>query len=186
MPTLGYRTIGTAGRVVPSLVYFDLSTWHRINLLYSPRFLGTLRELHAFFIDPVPYRRLVHVIEERLGHELLGQTEAAKIALSATQHTHLDLARIEAGLAVEATRAELLQLLGDLLARLVKVGQSTVAAAGLAPADIATLYFTGGSSGMAALRTAFAAAFPDSRVVVGDLFGSVVSGLGLDAGRRFA
>jgi len=55
----------------------------------------------------------------------------------------------------------------------------------LHPADISTLYFTGGSSGMTALRSAFAGAFPDSRVAVGDLFGSVVSGLGIDAGRRF-
>ena len=65
------------------------------------------------------------------------------------------------------------------------LGTATVRAAGLTPAAISTLYFTGGSSGMTALRDAFAAAFPDSRVVVGDLFGSVVSGLGIDAGRRF-
>ena len=39
---------------------------------------------------------------------------------------------------------------------------------------------------MRALRDAFAAAYPKSRVVVGDLFGSVVSGLGIDAARRFA
>ncbi len=185
MPLLGYRTVGAKGRVVPSLVYFDLSTWHRINLLYAPKFLGSLRELQAFFTDPVPYRRLVHVIERRLGHELLGRTEAAKIALSDAAHVALDLAAIEAGLAVAPTRAELLELLGDLLARLVTVGASTVVAAGLRPADVSTLYFTGGSSGMTALRSAFTNAFPDSRVVVGDLFGSVVSGLGIDAGRRF-
>ena len=185
MPLLGYRTVGAKGRVVPSLVYFDLSTWHRINLLYAPKFLGSLRELQAFFTDPVPYRRLVHVIERRLGHELLGRTESAKIALSDSAHVALDLAAIEAGLAVAPTRAELLELLGDLLARLVTVGASTVVAAGLRPADVSTLYFTGGSSGMTALRSAFTNAFPDSRVVVGDLFGSVVSGLGIDAGRRF-
>ena len=185
MPALGYRSVGPKGLTVPSLVYFDLSTWHRINLLYAPRFLGTLRELHAFFSDPVPYRRLTRVIERRLGHELLGQTETAKIALSGSDTTTFDLARIEAGLALTASRNELVALLRDLLARLVTVGTATVNAAGLAPAQVSTVYFTGGSSGMTALRHAFAAAFPASRVVVGDLFGSVVSGLGLDAGRRF-
>ena len=39
---------------------------------------------------------------------------------------------------------------------------------------------------MTALRDAFAPAFPASRIAVGDLFGSVVSGLGIDAARRFA
>jgi hypothetical chaperone protein len=185
MPLLGYRTIGARGLVVPSHVYFDLSTWHRINLLYAPKFLGTLRELGAFFTDPLPYQRLRRVIEERLGHELLGQTEAAKIALSDRDHAGIDLSRIESGLAVVAQRGELLRLLADLLGRLVQVATSTVAAAGLTPAQVSTLYFTGGSSGMTALRQAFAGGFPASREVVGDLFGSVVSGLGLDARRRF-
>jgi hypothetical chaperone protein len=72
-----------------------------------------------------------------------------------------------------------------MLARLVRVGHTTIAAAGIAPDDVSTLYFTGGSSGMRALRDAFGAALPKSRVVVGDLFGSVVSGLGIDAARRF-
>jgi len=185
MPTLGYRSVGPKGLVVPSGVFFDLSTWHRINLLYAPRFLGTLRELQPFFADATLYRRLMRVIDERLGHRLLGETEAAKIELSEVARTLIDLGRIEAGLVVPARRSELIELLDDLLARLVRTGQSTIAAASVASADISTIYFTGGSSGMSALRDAFGKAFPQSRVVVGDLFGSVVSGLGIDAGRRF-
>ncbi|MET0733199.1 MAG: Hsp70 family protein, partial [Casimicrobiaceae bacterium] len=185
MPALGYRSVGPKGLVVPSLVYFDLSTWHRINLLYAPKFLGTLRELQPFFADPEIYERLMRVIAECLGHGLLGQSEQAKIELSHIEQTQIDLGSIDAGLVVAARRAELIELLADLLARLVTVGKATVARAGLAPDALSTLYFTGGSSGMTALREAFAAAFPASRVVVGDLFGSVVSGLGIDAGRRF-
>ena len=96
------------------------------------------------------------MIEERLGHELLGRTEAAKIELSGAEGTVIDLAHVEAGLAVVARRSELLRLLADLLARLVALGTATVHAAGLTPAAISTLYFTGGSSGMTALRDAFA------------------------------
>jgi len=186
MPDLGYRAIGAKGRVVPSLVYFDLSTWHRINLLYAPKFVGTLRELREFYVDDAAYDRLVRVIEQRLGHRLLGLAEGAKIELSHAGAARIDLACIEPERAVDVRRAEQLELLADLLARLVSVGRSTVAAAGLAPAGIDTVYFTGGSSGMTALRDAFAVAFCGSRLVVGDLFGSVVSGLGIEAGRRFA
>ena len=127
----------------------------------------------------------MHVIEQRLGHELLGRTEAAKIELSQRANAKLDLGAIEAGLTMDGTRDELIELLSDMLARLVDVATATVSAAGLETADVSTLYFTGGSSGMTALRDAFAKAYPDSRVVVGDLFGSVVSGLGIEAGRRF-
>jgi len=185
MPTLGHGTIGPTGKPVPSLPYFDLSTWHRINLLYTTKFQTVLRELGAFFDDPVPYRRLVRVIDKRLGHGLLGRTEQAKIELSDAARAVIPLDLVEPGIAVEVRAAELVALLADQLARLVQVGRSTVTAAGLAPGAISTLYFTGGSSGMLALRQAFGAAFPASRLVVGDLFGSVVSGLGLDAARRF-
>lgn len=185
MPALGHGGTGPRGRPVPSPVYHDLSTWHRINLLYTPKFSGALRELAAFFADPVPYRRLRHVIDQRLGHDILGRTEQAKIELSLAPRTLIDLNRVEPGLAAPARQAQLLSLLEPLLARLVDVGRRTARAAGLAPAAIDTLYFTGGSSGMTALRDAFVRAFPASRVVVGDLFGSVVSGLGLEAARRF-
>jgi len=186
MPALGHGAVGPRGRPVPSPVYFDLSTWHRINFLYTPRFSATLRELSAFFVDPRIYARLARVIERRLGHDLLGRTEAAKIELSQAPRTLIDLSGIEPGLAAPARQAELLALLADLLAALVATGRRTVERAGLAREAIATLYFTGGSSGMTALRAAFERAFPQIRVVVGDLFGSVVSGLGLDAARRFA
>src|SRR5581483_7964101 len=106
------------------------STWHRINLLYAPKFVGTLRELRAFYTDPLTYRRLVRVIEQRLGHELLGRTEAAKIALSNSAAARLDLGAIDAGLAVTPTRKALVELLGDMLARLVEVGAATLRAAG--------------------------------------------------------
>jgi hypothetical chaperone protein len=185
MPELGYRSIGPRGLVAPSGVYFDLSTWHRINLLYAPRSSGMLRELQAFFVDQRLYKRLMRVVEQRLGHLLLGRTERAKIELSHAARTLIDLASVETGLLAPASRAELLELLADLLARLVATGTATIAAAGLTPATLSTLYFTGGSSGMRALREAFAKAFPQSRIVVGDLFGSVVSGLGIDAARRF-
>jgi hypothetical chaperone protein len=185
MPRLGYGTIGPKGMPAPSLVYFDLSTWHRINLLYTPKFQGVLRELRSFFDDATPYRRLARVIDKRLGHGLLGRTEQAKIELSGAPRTVIALDTVEPGLAVGVRAAELVALLADQLGRLVQVGRSTVSAAGLAPDAISTLYFTGGSSGMLALRQAFEGAFPASRLVVGDLFGSVVSGLGLDAARRF-
>jgi hypothetical chaperone protein len=185
MPALGYGSIGPKGMPAPSLVYFDLSTWHRVNFLYTPKFSGALRELRAFFVDPAPYRRLRRVVEHRLGHELLGRTEQAKIELSDVQRTIIDLAHVERHLAVPVRQADLVARLDDLLGKLVAMGRATVATAGLAERDIGTLYFTGGSSGMTALRTVFHTAFPDSHVTVGDLFGSVVSGLGIEAARRF-
>jgi len=48
-----------------------------------------------------------------------------------------------------------------------------------------TVFFTGGSSGRAALREKIAALVPGARRVEGDLFGSIGTGLALDAVRKF-
>src|SRR4030095_10645256 len=37
MPMLGYGSVGPKGKPVPSSVHFDLSTWHRVNFLYTPK-----------------------------------------------------------------------------------------------------------------------------------------------------
>jgi hypothetical chaperone protein len=186
MPALGYGSTSKKGLAMPSPLFFDLSTWHRINLLYGAATREVLRELREFFVDAKLYARLRKVVHDALGHELLARTESAKIALAHATHATIDLSHIETGLAVEAARDEMKTLLAQLLARLVTMGTDTVRTAGLVPDAISTVYFTGGSSGMTALREAFVPAFPNSGSAVGDLFGSVVSGLGIDAARRFA
>ena len=51
---------------------------------------------------------------------------------------------------------------------------------------IDALYCTGGSTGLKSLVAQLAAAFPSSRVIRGDRFASVVSGLAITAKRRFS
>ena len=70
--------------------------------------------------------------------------------------------------------------------RIVQTARDTVAAAGLEADAIDALYFTGGSTGIRALRSALAAAFPRAETVDGDPFASVARGLGVYAERLFA
>ena len=53
------------------------------------------------------------------------------------------------------------------------------------PERVDTVFFTGGSSGVASLRERIAAIVPDARRVEGDLFGSIGAGLAIDAARKF-
>ena len=57
--------------------------------------------------------------------------------------------------------------------------------AGVAADAIDTVFFTGGSSGVPLLRQKIAALLPGAKCVEGDLFGSIGTGLALDAARKF-
>jgi hypothetical chaperone protein len=190
LPELGYGAFGPAAageapREVPSAVYFDLATWHLINTVYNPLRVAELRRMRAFYAEPKHHQRLMTVLDARLGHELLARAEAAKIAVAAGGRTRIDLAPVEAGLDAVLDEAAMARALQADVGRIVAAARQTVAQAGLEASAIDALYFTGGSTGLAWLTQRLAEAFPAARVVRGDRFASVATGLGLHARRRF-
>ena len=190
LPLLGYRAFGVAtaeqpAREVPSPVYFDLATWHLINTVYNPLRVAELRGMRSFYADPAQHRRLMSVVDQRLGHELLARSEAAKIMVAEGGATAIALDPVEAGLSADFDEAGARGALEADLDRIVAAARETAAQAGLAPGEIDALYFTGGSTGLRLLTERLQQAFPAARPVRGDRFASVASGLALHAARRF-
>ena len=196
LPLFGYGASGPGafGRVavpgttreVPSGVYFDLATWHLINTVYSPQRVAELRAMKPFYAEAAHHRRLMTVVTERLGHELVARAEGAKIAVADGASTTIDLGHVEHKLEAGLDAAATLTALDDDLGRIVEAARITVAQAGLEVGDVDALYFTGGSTGLGVLAERLQAAFPAARAVRGDRFASVATGLALHAQRRYA
>jgi hypothetical chaperone protein len=190
LPELGYGAYGpsVAGappREVPSGVYFDLATWHLINTVYNPQRVTELRGMRAYYADPVHHDRLMTVVDERLGHELAARAEAAKIAVAEGGATDIDLGHVERALAVRLGERQAVDAIEADIERIVAAAHETARRAGLAPAAVDALYFTGGSTGLRLLARRIAAAFPGAQAVRGDRFASVATGLGVFARRLY-
>jgi len=183
---MGPSVAGAPAREVPSGVYFDLATWHLINTVYSPARAAELRSMRGFYGNPRHYERLMIVVDERLGHELAARAEAAKIAVAEGGDTRIDLSHTEHRLGVDLSEREAVQAIAADIERIVDAACAAVAQAGLRPAQIDALYFTGGSTGLRLLASRIAAAFPGAQVARGDRFASVATGLALHAQRWFA
>ena len=181
----GPSVAGAPAREVPSGVYFDLATWHLINTAYNPARVAELRGMRGFYANPVHHERLMTVLEGRLGHELAARAEAAKIDVAEGGATRIDLSHTERNLSAALTEHTAAQAIEADMVRIVNAARHAAAQAGLAPAQIDALYFTGGSTGLRRLAGRIAAAFPAARAVRGDRFASVASGLGLHAQRWF-
>lgn len=190
MPVLGFGAYGPSikgqdPRPVPSRVYFDLATWHMINTVYQPARVAELKAMADFYAHEQQHRRLLKVVSERLGHALIGQAEAAKIAVADGGSTDIPLQQIEAGLHAPLAEAQTTEALRDDLARIVTAAHEAVAQAGITPDQLDALYFTGGSTGLTLLTDQLQAAFPKAKAVRGDRLASVSTGLGLHAGNLF-
>jgi len=183
---MGPSVAGSTPREVPSGVYFDLATWHLINTVYSPGRAAELRGMRGFYGNPRHYERLMIVIDERLGHELAARAEGAKIAVAEGGATRIDLSHTEHRLGVDLSEQQAVQAIDADIARIVDAARVTVAQAGLAPAQVDALYFTGGSTGLRLLADRIGTVFPQARTARGDRFASVATGLALHAQRWFA
>jgi len=181
MGELGYESPGKDGKLVPSALFFELATWHKINFLYTFRELALAEDLKYFMEDARLHERLMTVLRGRHGHRIASHVEGAKIAVAEGGDAAIDLAFIEEGLRAAVSEADLTGAIRPLLQGIVRSALAAVRQAGMAPAQVTALYFTGGSVAIRELRRAFHEAFPESRVVIGDHFASVARGLGLSA-----
>jgi hypothetical chaperone protein len=184
MPKLGYLTQTKDGkRNLPAGYFVDLATWHRINLLYTPKAMSDLRQIRFEAARPDLVERMITIVEHRLGHALAGTVEQAKIALTDAAETVINMpygiaAPLLARDAFEAT-------IGGAVERVAATVSATLEEAGLAEQDITAVFLTGGSTAIPLARRAILDLVPHAKVVDGDRFGSVGMGLALDAARKF-
>jgi hypothetical chaperone protein len=185
MPLLGYGSQLNGGAEIPSSYYFNLATWHTINLAYTKKMQGQLNELVRDAREQAKLLRLQNLIEERAGHWLAIKVEEGKIALSDAESVALDLDRLHPPVTLELQRALFESAIGHLVGSIEQTVNKLLSDAGLRAEQIDTVFFTGGSSGVKMLRERIAALVPGARKVEGDLFGSIGAGLALDAVRKF-
>jgi hypothetical chaperone protein len=185
MPLLGHGSALLSGAAVPSSYYFNLATWHTINQAYTRKNIAQLVDLVRDAAEPDKIKRLQRLIDERAGHWLAMQVEEAKIGLSAAPEVELDLDRLDPPALLRVGRGLFTDAIAGMVDSVGATVQRLLDEAGIAPERIDTVFFTGGSSGVASLRERIAAIVPDARRVEGDLFGSIGAGLAIDAARKF-
>ena len=185
MPLLGHGSTLRSGAAIPSSYYFNLATWHTINQAYTRKSVAQLADLARDAVEGGKIARLQRLIEDRAGHWLAIQVEGAKIGLSGADAVRLELDRLAPPETLDVTRAGFEDAIGALVDSVAATVGKLFADAGVGPGDVDTVFFTGGSSGVGLLRERIGAMAPRARRVEGDLFGSIGTGLALDALRKF-
>jgi len=185
MPLLGYQSLMNNNSAIPSSYYFNLATWHTINLAYTKKIWTQLADVVRDAREPEKLGRLQRLIDERAGHWLAMKVEEGKIALSADTTCELDLDRLSPPDRLVLERGQFEGAIVHLVDQIDLTMAKLLADAGVQAGEVDTVFFTGGSSGVRMLRERIGALLPNARKVEGDLFGSIGSGLALDAVRKF-
>ena len=185
MPLFGYGSRMKSGAYMPTSHHMNLATWHTINSVYAQKTQIALNSMRYDIVDTGGIDRLFKLIEQRAGHWLAMEIEETKIELTHAQSRHVPLDRVEPGLSVELSRALFEASIDNQLERIRNSVTDLLSSAGVGVEQVDTVFFTGGSSGIPALRQSVAAMLPNAHHVEGNIFGSIGSGLAIEAKKRY-
>ena len=185
MPLFGYGSRMKSGAYMPTSHHMNLATWHTINSVYSQKSKLALGSMRYDIEDTGGIDRLFNLIEQRAGHWLAMEVEETKIQLTQQDSRHVLLDRVEPGLSVELSRALFESAIDGLLERVRNSVTQLLNDASVDVAQVDTVFFTGGSSGIPALRHSISAMLPNAQHVEGNIFGSIGSGLAIEASKRY-
>lgn len=163
---------------IPNHILGKLLSWHEMSFIRE-KSTQKLIEHMLDASDNVPaIEALFDLVDENLGYRLFRAIEAAKIRLSTEQKTEIvfDEARIH--VSEPLTRAELETFSAPLLLVLRECAVGLLARAGVSPVEVTSVFLTGGSSQIPAVRRLFADLFGEAKLRTADAFTSVAEGLG--------
>ncbi|PPQ37568.1 hypothetical chaperone protein [Rhodoblastus acidophilus] len=179
----GYRSFGKT-LPMPARYYAAFAQWHKLSLLKSA---DTMAELHRLARDaerPEEIEHLIEIIDHDLGYELYLAVSKLKARLSSETHAPFQFSA--AGLAIETVvaRTDFERWIADDVASMEEAVDLALARAGATPAEIDSVFLTGGTSYVPAVRRLFAGRFGEDKLRFGDAFASVACGLALVAADR--
>lgn len=181
-PALGkggsYRSMD---KILPMPVHYygNFAKWHQLALLKTRETIAELEELERASLEPEKVRAFLEIVRNDQGFAIYRAVSDAKVALSSADEVPFSLELGTFSLRRTIRRAEFEAWIAEDLARIESAVDGLLAERGLAPGEIDTVFLTGGTAFVPAVRALFERRFGAERIGDGDNFQSVAYGLAL-------
>lgn len=186
MPKLGSESLLKSGKHVPVNSFRQAVAINNINEqteFYSPANRRFLEQLTRDVQQPELLERLLTVHDNKLSYRLVNGAEQAKIRLTDSNDTNIELNDIAKDLNCQVSRELMLLSAKAELNQIAKLMQEAVDESSTQP-DV--IFVTGGTAKSPVLNHFLQQQFPGTKIVIGDHFGSVTAGLTRWADRIFS
>ena len=186
MPLFGMKSTLKNGLHVPTKAYWDAVSTNDVGAQTTFNHQQTGLHLDQLLRDcsePELIKRFINLRNENQNHHVVRSAEQAKIALSNSELTHVDIGYIEKDLGCDVSQNQFAKAIERPLQKMLDLMEEAIKQAGGLP-DL--IYVTGGSAQSPVLRKAIEEKLGSIEVVDGDHFGSVAAGLSVWAKRIFS
>lgn len=174
-----YKTLGKDEWVgMPRSIIHTLCQWHRIPLLRARRTREHIRLIKSTTDDRRAVEHLENIISDNYGFFLFQAIEQAKCELSDREQALIRFTERDLCISEEIGKAEFETINGENFQQIAECIDDVVSRSGLLPAQIDTVFLTGGTSRIPRIQALFAERFGRDKLENRDAFTSVVHGLG--------
>ena len=166
---------------VPNWLYEHLERWHHLSFLKTRKNMELLKQIQYQALEPEKIDALIDLVDHDLGYRLYRAIEAAKCALSELPRTQFRFD--EAAMTIEnpVNRNEFEDWIDPEVKQIANCVDRLLAKCHVTPRDVDTIFMTGGSSFVPAIRQVFEQKFTNAPIRAGQEFTSVAEGLALHA-----
>jgi hypothetical chaperone protein len=176
-----YRTAFGRLLPVPLWLYERVERWDQLSFLRTRETSELLARLRHEALEPARIEALQHLVDDELGFQLHAAVERTKHALSTSPIAAFAFHEPPIDLADTVARPAMERWIAREVEAIARTVDALVARHGAADADVDTVFLTGGSAFVPAVRRLFADRFGDDRLRGGDELTTVATGLALRA-----
>lgn len=184
-PELGadtlYRSQSGNFLQIPPGIFEKLRKWNELSFLKSRQNMDMLLGYLRTAVEPKKVKALVQVVEHDLGHRLYRAIERTKVDLSSREEAELVFADGDIDLRAKVSRRDFEGWIRPELDAISRTVDQLMTDTGLAAAAVDTVFLTGGTGQVPAVRELFATRFGEGKLRTGDFLTSIASGLALHA-----
>jgi hypothetical chaperone protein len=177
LPHLGlgthYKSMGGKVLELPKHVFNSLARWNELSFLRTTKDYAELQDLSVTSDAPEKLARFFRIVDHAKGLDLYDAVSKAKRDLSSKSTATLAFESLK----IDISRADFESWISDDVARINTALTTTLANIGSVESEIDSVFLTGGTSLVPAVRQLFATRFGEHKIHAGDEMISVAKGL---------
>ena len=180
-----YRTLKGETLPFPKALLAELGVWHHVPFLRNPKTREQLARLRWSCSKPRVIDAFESLIDGNYAFFLFQEIEKAKAELSTSDRTQICFRRAAIDIDEPLSRRDFEEMIERDRARIAECMDSVLAASAVDPGRVDSVFLTGGSAQIPAIRGLFVERFGEGKLKSQDYLTSVAVGLGLTAMQVF-
>ena len=166
---------------MPSWLYQKLSSWHHVSFLKDQQTTGMLAQIRSQSLEPRKIDALLHIVRNDLGYKLYQSIERTKVELSSQELSLFSFKDLPVEIKEKVRRLDFETWIEPIINSLEGCVDRLLERCQVGPGDVDSVFLTGGSAFVPAVRRLFKRKFGADRLRGGEELTTVARGLALRA-----